>query len=268
MKPFRNRGWKWLRFMEKILPVAGATGSHSFAAAEANPPSLTDEDLDYVQVPSANNSMDIDSMDIDSISQPAASTSTSTSASAIYTNVLPVLQPATKRPRVDSDGGNSIAVAHHPSSVPPSESGSATAAPTPSIQSNRSKKSKTSEKGKGKARTGSERSSSSLITPSTSQRVDKVTPAVAIVELHGSIKDMTQAILVASKPPESVNDKAVVRCQEAVRLVQERDDGLSLMEKASLIVFFGSHDKEADMYIALKEDELRQAVVRQWIGHV
>ena len=79
---------------------------------------------------------------------------------------------------------------------------------------------------------------------------------------------MTQAILVASKPPESVEDKVAVRCQEAIRLVQERDDGLSVMEKAALVVFFGSHDKEVDMYIALKEDEVQQAVVRQWIGNV
>ena len=95
-----------------------------------------------------------------------------------------------------------------------------------------------------------------MITPSTSQHVDKVTLAVAIVELHGSIKDMTQAILIASKPPKSAEDKAAVQCQEAVCLVQERDDGLSVMEKAALIVFFGNHDKEVDMYIALKEDEL------------
>jgi hypothetical protein len=136
-----------------------------------------------------------------------------------------------------------------------------------SVPSTESKKSNV--KGKGKARTASDHSSArsgSLSTPSTSQRVNKVTPAVALVELHGSIKDMTQAILVASKPPESTDDKAMTRCQEAVRLVQERDDGLSVMEKASLIVFFGDHNKEVDIYIALKDDQLRQAVIKQWIG--
>lgn len=246
--------------MEKILPVAGATGSHSFAATEANPPPITldiDEVLEYIspQVISSKNSMDVDLTG----GQPVASTSTSDTSTNIF------LQLATKRPRIDDD--DSISVAHHPSSVLPFESGSAAAAPTLSVSSNRTKKKKTiSGKGKAKAtRTGSDRSLSS-VTPSTSQRVDKVTPAVAIVELHSSIKDMTQAILVASKPPESIEDKSAVRSQEAVRLVQERDDGLSLDEKARLIVFFGGHDKEADMYIALKEVELRRAVVRQWIG--
>jgi hypothetical protein len=79
---------------------------------------------------------------------------------------------------------------------------------------------------------------------------------------------MTQAIVDASKPPETVEDKASVRCQDAVCLVQERDDGLSLMEKAALIVFFGNHSTEADMYIALDDAELRPVVVRQWIGDV
>ena len=59
--------------------------------------------------------------------------------------------------------------------------------------------------------------------------------------------------MIASKPPESL---VLVQCQEAVRLVQECDDGLSVMEKAKLIVFFGNHDKEVDMYIALEENEL------------
>src|ERR1700678_2283511 len=117
MRPFRNKGWKWLRFMEKILPVAGATGAFSFAAAEVNPmtPSLQvdyDRDvLEYVdhvvvppQVPSGN-----DAMDIDSTGQLAASTSS---------NILP--QPTAKRPRLDNDG----------SSVLPSESGSANSVPT------------------------------------------------------------------------------------------------------------------------------------------
>ncbi|KAF8236759.1 hypothetical protein L208DRAFT_1375888 [Tricholoma matsutake] len=105
------------------------------------------------------------------------------------------------------------------------------------------------EKGKRKARSSSNHSTTHSLsskTPSTSQRVEKVTPAVTLVELHGSIKDMTQ---------------------EVVHLVQECDDGLSVMEKAALIVFFGDHHKEVDMYIALQEKELQQAVIKQWVGN-
>jgi hypothetical protein len=37
MKPFRNKGWRWLRYMERILPKAGATGAYLYAPTEANP---------------------------------------------------------------------------------------------------------------------------------------------------------------------------------------------------------------------------------------
>jgi hypothetical protein len=155
--------------MQKILPVAGATGAFSFAAADVGPvkPSPNLDDLDYVvpQGPYGN-----DDMDINSTGQLAASASASASTS---TNILP--QPVVKRPRLDNEG--SIF----------SEFGSANTAParTLSVPSDHAKGSrKASEKKKGKARSASDRSVTSL---PTSQRVDKVTPAVAIVELHGSI---------------------------------------------------------------------------------
>ena len=103
---------------------------------------------------------------------------------------------------------------------------------------------------------------------STLQHVNKVTPAVALVELHGSIQDMTQAILVASKPPESMGEKAMTQFHKAVCLVQESDDGLSVMEKARLIVFFGTHNREADIYTTLEDVQLRQVVIKQWIGDI
>jgi hypothetical protein len=230
--------------MEKIIPVAGATGSHSFAATMAIPPVMAynvDEETPHIPPTIDDTRMDID--------QPVASASTN----------IP-LQPTMKRPRSDNDDDVSIYVAHHPSSNPP-----ATPPPPSAVPSDRSRKSRKtlSEKGKGKARTTSERSSN--ITSSTSHRVDKITPAVAIVELHGSIKDMTQAIVDASKPPETIEDKAAVRTWEVVQLVQLRDDGLRVMEKAALLVFFGTHSKEADMYIALEDGELRRAVINRWI---
>jgi len=260
MKPFHNRGWWWLQYMEKILPVAGATGAHSYSATEADPPSLTgdqDQESDHASPQAPGN----DLMDIDSVGQPSIFTSTSSTSA----NIL--LQPATKRPHLDDD---STFVACHASSDLPTESGSAVALSVLSTECSKKPKKSLLEKGK-KARTTSEHSSacsSKSTHPSTSQHINKVTLAVTIIELHGSIKDMTQAILVASKPPESVGEKAAVRCQEAVHLVQAHNDGLSVMEKAMLIIFFGDHDKEVDMYIALDDSELRQAVIRQWIGHV
>ncbi|KAF8222296.1 hypothetical protein L208DRAFT_1381900 [Tricholoma matsutake] len=223
MKPFCNGGWWWLQYMEKILPVAGATGAHSYVVTEADPPSLTgdqDQESDHALLQAPGN----DLMNVNSVSQPSISTSTPTSSISYL----------------------------------PTESGSAVALSVLSTECSKKSKKSLLEKGK-RARMTSEHSSahsSKSTIPSTSQHVNKVTPAVAIVELHGSIKDMTQAILVASKPPESVGDKAAVHCQEAVHLVQAHNDGLSVMEKATLIIFFGDHDKEVDMYIALDDSEL------------
>ena len=66
--------------MEKILPVAGATSSHSYSAIEANPPSLaSDQDpgLDHAsQAPFSIHEMDVDSLS--QSAQPSAPTLTST----------------------------------------------------------------------------------------------------------------------------------------------------------------------------------------------
>ena len=86
-----------------------------------------------------------------------------------------------------------------------------------------------------------------------------------LVEKYGSVSGMTKAIIAASKPLESAEDKAIARCQDAVCLVQERGDGLLVLEKVALIEFFGSHNKEANMYIALNDNQLRREVIKQWI---
>lgn len=41
-----------------------------------------------------------------------------------------------------------------------------------------------------------------------------------------------------------------------MHLVQECNDGVSIMEKASLIVFFGDHHKEVDMHITLEDNQI------------
>ena len=97
MKPFRNRGWKWLWYMEKILPVAGATGSHSYSAIEANPPSLaSDQDPGFDHASQAPFS--IHEMDVDSLSQSAQPSALTLTSTFTTTTSLenPLLQPATK----------------------------------------------------------------------------------------------------------------------------------------------------------------------------
>lgn len=269
MKPFRNKGWRWLKYMERILPIAGATGAHSYAPTEAEPPPLIDQDADLLE---------LDTMNVDqlSFSQLPTSTTTASAAASPFTVISSpnISELSVAVPSVQAEISQQLAAIPSSSAEQPPPTKrqrlrqNIGASSSPSVLSLPTNSSQISAKGKGKvkAKTSSDTSPARTSrTLSTSQRVSKITPAVALVELHGSIHSMTQAILTASKAPESAEDKAVVRCQEAVQLVQERDDGLSVLEKASLIVFFGSHHKEVDMYLALKDDQLRQAVIRQWI---
>ncbi|KAI6166486.1 hypothetical protein EDD17DRAFT_1753348 [Pisolithus thermaeus] len=44
MRPFRNKGWEYLEFMEDIFPQGGATGAHAFHAGASNPVFTTSTD--------------------------------------------------------------------------------------------------------------------------------------------------------------------------------------------------------------------------------
>ena len=245
--------------MEKILPIAGATGAHAYAPHEADPPSLIiDEDQNSDRAMSPTLAPNSDEMDVDANQSTAlimsaipASNMSSISSSTGNPSTSALSQPpttGTKRQRLGDDDGDGDA-----------RSGSSPALSVPNEQK------RISGKGKAKASSGRSSDAKSFKLPSTSQRVNKITPAAALVELHGSVSGMTQAIIDASKLPESTEDKAVARFQQAVRLVQQRDDGLSISEKASLIVYFGNHTMDADIYINLTDDQIWREVVKKWI---
>jgi hypothetical protein len=109
--------------------------------------------------------------------------------------------------------------------------------------------------------------SASSAPTSTSQRVSKMTPAVALVTLKTSIDTMTDAIVTsASKPFETAEDWAAGQHQQAVRLVQEREDGLSTEQKGILLTYFSSHSQHADMYVELNDNDLRCLMIAKWIA--
>ena len=104
---------------------------------------------------------------------------------------------------------------------------------------------------------------------STSHRVVKMTPAVALCSLRGSIDTMTSVIeSTASKPIESITseDRAVARRQSAVRLVQDREDGLSNEDKAKLLKLFFKHPNLGDVYIELTDNDLRRLMIQDWLA--
>ena len=115
MKPFRNRGWRWLQYMEKILPIAAATGARSYAATEANPPLLVDQpedqDSDHAISHNLSHNSESDEMDVDKIIKSAAATSSSTSVDISHTADDILHPPATKRQRLGT-----MVVPHSPRS--------------------------------------------------------------------------------------------------------------------------------------------------------
>lgn len=166
MKPFCNKGWRWLYHMQKIIPITCATGAHSFAAAKADPPSLagdedkeSDDNVGPLHTP-ANDAMDVDGPTSASASTAISTATTiSTAIPATISTAIPVSttnlttistanissELTTKQKCIDA---NSVATAL------PSQSGSLAILSVPPTKYSKKLKSSTSEKikGKGKAR--------------------------------------------------------------------------------------------------------------------
>lgn len=132
--------------MERIIPVAGATGMHSYAPTEVDPRLLNDQDEDSVHATSQAPAYE--DMDVDAIGEPSQAVSVSaaiisTSGAAASTSAIPSpnipRRPVAKRQR---------SLDYSDTSKPRGEA-------EISVPSERSKKSKLSlsQKGKGKAKT-------------------------------------------------------------------------------------------------------------------
>jgi len=57
-------------------------------------------------------------------------------------------------------------------------------------------------------------------------------------------------------------DLATTRRAQAMKRVQDVDDGLSMMEKLELIRQFEENEGTADIYLSLRDQGLRQAWIR------
>jgi hypothetical protein len=111
--------------------------------------------------------------------------------------------------------------------------------------------------------------SSVIITSSTaserhSQRVT-TEPSLAIA-LFGLQASLDRLIDVVAEAVKSMNqcqtapqDPAVTRMAQALKLLQERDDGLSVEEQINMIALFVKIPAAVDAYLAIEEDGLRQA---------
>lgn len=86
-----------------------------------------------------------------------------------------------------------------------------------------------------------------------------VSAAVAIHGLQGSINRLIDILIMSMTTPP---DSATTRTAQAVRRVQDVDDGLSTMEKVELIRQFEKNEASPGTYLSLKDQALRQAWIR------
>ncbi|KAG6807266.1 hypothetical protein H0H92_008192 [Tricholoma furcatifolium] len=197
IRPYRNRGWPYLKIMEDIIPVAGASGRHSFA------PGLNHSDI----VDSASEELDDDRMAVDNSTHSSTVSSGSIVASvtpnaSTTVSVTTTMHP--KRRRTDEDA----------TSIPsPPLSASA-------LSSDRQTKASQSKEKVSAPRSSRHSASTSATSLTTSQRVEKLSSAAAIVQLNNSVGAFTAAIQEASKSPETAEEKAARRREECPELVR------------------------------------------------
>ncbi|KAG6906565.1 hypothetical protein DXG01_013193 [Tephrocybe rancida] len=265
LKPYSNKGWLYLKMMEELLPIAGASGGHSFAPGtdELHASPLVDNsfeepggDLMAVDLPNTTTeSQPSSAISTPSTSIPIVASATLTTVSPTAT-LVPAAQPAPKQcckeGDVGSDGSNTM---------PPPSASSLSAA-----SSEKRKRHASKEKATFQSSTHSTSTSSSSI--STARRVEKLTPAAAIVSLEGSVNEFTAVIKEASQHTKSAEEKAAERCEKMPDLVLQRgeEDGLDTRQQARLITYLLTHNNAANYYFGMKQPgPLRLAVCMEWL---
>jgi hypothetical protein len=97
----------------------------------------------------------------------------------------------------------------------------------------------------------------------TTQMATKITQATAVVGMQGSINRLTDIMERSFLPEEPTADPGVERLTRAVKSV-EKDEGLTVEERAALISVFMANPTSINIYLSLTDPNVRQA----WIARV
>ncbi|KAG6905688.1 hypothetical protein DXG01_001257 [Tephrocybe rancida] len=266
LKLYSNKGWPYLKMMEELLPITGASGGHSFAPGADEPHASPLVNNDFEEP--GGNLMAVNLPNTTTESQPGSAISTpSTSipiiASATLTTVspmatlVPAAQPAPKRHHKEGDVGSDDS-----NTMPPPSASSLSAA-----LSEKQKRHTLKEKAESQSSTCSTSASSSSI--STAKHVEKLTPAAAIVSLEGSVNEFTAVIKEASQDTKSAEEKAAKHHEKIPNLVLQcgEEDGLDMRQQARLIAYLSTHNNAANYYFGMKQPgPLRLAVCMEWLA--
>jgi hypothetical protein len=276
MRPFRNKGWDYLSQMESIIPVSGAKGHHVFVASAATSSSqmLADEldisDGEKEDLPDAIKAAGnckaggdgkVDGGDTKAGSSDGKAGNSDDKIGNIESmlggpmdidqfqiEALASVSSSSKRKHSLLDIGTPSLSSSHATSVPTSSKASSEPA---------SKKTN-SAKGKNKQLASKQSvkslSSSAAYKPS-SARAAKVTNTTILHGMQGTMNRVTDIFEKSITQP--IDPQSGAR-DEALDLLQTREDGLSLDDMRKLVNLFMKDIVIVQTYIRLVNEDLRQ----------
>ena len=265
MKPFFKEGWAFYEYFGWIFPNGQAWGSHAHwpASTVSHAEPLDEEDSNDAYPPD----MSQDNVDAAAMANTVldAAASTASAASAAITAIA--TNPSIHDDAMYIDNSSAIeltlaAVGMTSSSKQKHINNPESPAKSPLLSSSLKSSdtaSKRSRKSASSLKLPSSRPASSMTlycSRGSLSRAEKVTPAVAIMGLNHSIHQFTSIIDQMGQAPAENSDTS--KLDEAINLVQSRDDRLTQHQKIALIKLF-SDITIACTYLHLVDDRLCSA---------
>ena len=237
MRRFRNHGWVYYQRLCDILPSGGARGTHAYHPSIATPQTTNvdrdsePEDTPMADVPTSTSNIPLQA------SQPTTRIMTSTSS--------PIHSRLDKRP-LDNTPRQSSESTHYSESILSPEIFASTSGTVSTTHSSKKRK------------TDSLVSTHSKLANLT--QATKLTPAVAIMGMQGSINHLTD---ILQQSLVTVEDKEAVGSQTVMKILQEDDADLPMPTKVALMRIFADPTFSAatDVYSQTTDKEMRRAFI-------
>jgi hypothetical protein len=265
LKPFRNKGWPYHNKFQIMYPTVGARGSSAYHASIAQ--SSRQSVGDSVTVPAAT----------EAVFQQSTANQENTTA------ITPITEPGTPGTPVDDTESDYMEITPPPASSTittnkrkidtiiresitraSQDYGSQSQNSLVTVASDHSHPSKRSQL--SLPETLPRPSSDSRLQNHAPKKILKVTPATAVIGMQGSINRLTDVIQNQMVMPQSSEDRQELRKEQALRMLQELDDGLTLDEKTEMVVLFQDDAHATSTFVKLTDDTLRRSWLRKMLA--
>jgi len=256
MAPFRNKGWKYFDQFQEIMPGSTARGSHAFSAATTAPPSQEfGDDNDEGGSGGASISRTEGSRDVDK--EVDSSTFVSASAGkrklATITSEEDTVASSSDQPQPPSSATSILSGQSSMLLDEPSRKKAAGVASSIASSSQSRPKATSSRRSKGAS------SIHSSGRAGGSKTAAKLSSELVVHEVQGSINSLTATV----RDSMSIDPVTKVR-QDALRMLQTRDDGLTEDQEVMMYHKIAANHALAQVYLALDKPVLR----RKWLQEV